>query len=105
MSDFQKELKLFEDGLANSSKSLKERYKPMLEECDVETNRNGMLQTLLDNIIQKYRQSDKYLSGKRSIMLIPSQITRNRLIMDRVANFVELIFNLKSENQVWHIYY
>ena len=73
----------------------------MLEECNVEYTRKGILSTLINKSITKYRQTAQYNSAKRSIMLIPSQISRNLFIMNRVAEYIELTLNHKSDTKVF----
>lgn len=101
--NFQRELQLFENRLDNAAKDLISQYKPILEECNVDTNRKGILDSVLNNPIKKYSQTERFIAGKRSIMLIPSQISRNRFITNRIGEFIELILSFKSENQVFTI--
>jgi hypothetical protein len=100
LENFDKELQEFEGTLESDAKELIKKYKPMLEECDVEVTQKKLLDKVLDKPLQDYRQTDQYIAGKRAIMIIPSQISRNRFIMNRVTEFIDLIFTLKAENQV-----
>jgi hypothetical protein len=100
LGEFQKELKDFEESLELEANELEKYYKPMLEECNVQVVQNGMLDRVLRAPLEDYRQVQQYIAGKRAIMMIPSQISRNRFIMNRIAEFIDVIFSVKAEHEV-----
>lgn len=49
--------------------------------------------------MDKYRQDTAYTDGKRAAMLMPLQCTRNDEIVERICQFMDCVFALKSETK------
>ena len=48
-------------------------------------------------MIEKHRQLSVYMAGKRAAMILPLQCGRNRDVLDRLAQYINCLLQLKAE--------
>ncbi|XJO75720.1 hypothetical protein BDV3_006352 [Batrachochytrium dendrobatidis] len=95
INEFQKELADFETKMDNSVKNLIEFWFPSFEECETKTKEE--LDVTIQNQVKTYRKTAEILAGKRACILLSSQASRNRVVLEKVAEFIVCLLAIKAE--------
>ena len=97
IDDFKTELAEFERKMDQDARVVVEAWFPPLQECGIIANDQD-LKNIMDEEVKRYRKTSEILAGKRSGLVLSSQASRNRDVLDKVGEFILSLLLTKMDH-------